>query len=602
MQPVDLTTLVAVCDELRNSCLPARLEQVCQIDRHTIYIALRTLEQKFWLLISWHPQLARIYLSDPPPPLPDTFTFSQQIWHQVTGLALVEIVLVSPWERVLDLQFAKRPHDPVEAHLYLEIMGKYSNAILVNSVNEIVTAAHQVSSKQSRVRPIQTGDCYELPPALLENIPNLNESFDVWSDYLGLIPQPILKSLVKNYRGVSSALGRSLLAIAKIDEQTTTDKLTAQNWQNLYQAWQKWLRCLDRKEFFPEKTINGYTVIGDDQNIVNGDKSDKSDKSVSQLIQAYYGQISAQQNFRQLYDQVHQALQIHGKKLDVKAQSFVVRLEQSEQSEHIKNHADLLMAHISVGENGADKIAVKDFESQEIVIISLDPQQTIIQNAQALYKKYQKQKRAKVAIVPLLEAVNQEIHYLQQVLSAANQLESGDFDSLQEIQQELTQQGYLKNAYLSKNNSKNNPKSQKKSKQKPAASLNCHRFKSKNGCEIWVGRNNFQNDQLTFKVATDYDLWLHTQEIPGSHVLLRLEPGATADNQDLQAAANLAAYYSQARQSDRVPVVFTKPKNVFKPKGAKPGMVIYRQEQILWGQPGDAAFVGIIPTINKSSD
>ena len=571
MQPVDLTTLVAICHEL-GDYLPARLEQVYQRDRHTIYLALRTLEKKLWLLVSWHPQTARIHISLPPPPHPDTFTFSQQIWHQVTGLALVSINLVSSWERVIDLQFAKRPHDSIEAHLYVEIMGKYSNAILVNSANEIVTAAHQVSSKQSRVRPIQTGDRYELPPALMENIPNLSESLELWSDRLSLIPQPILKSLVTNYRGVSSALGRTLLTFAEIDSNSSTENLSPQNWHNLYQTWQEWLQCLENKQFKPEQTSDGYTVIGIDH-------AHLSYASVNQLVQTYYGKITEKQEFQQLYDQVNQALRTHLKKLDTKAKSFQDRLIQSDQAENIKNHADLLMAHISDWEQGSHSITIPDFHTLEPVLIALDPQQNIIQNAQALYKKYQKQKRAKDAIAPLLAAVHQEIHYLQQVFTAVSYLELGDLKSLQEVQQELAQQGYLKSDRILK--------PQNKSKQKAEPILNCHRFKSPSGFEIWVGRNNYQNDQLTFKFASDYDLWLHSQEIPGSHVLLRLEPGTVAETQDLQAAANLAAYYSQARLSDRVPVVFTKPKHVFKPKGAKPGMVIYRHEEVVWGQPTD---------------
>jgi predicted ribosome quality control (RQC) complex YloA/Tae2 family protein len=116
---------------------------------------------------------------------------------------------------------------------------------------------------------------------------------------------------------------------------------------------------------------------------------------------------------------------------------------------------------------------------------------------------------------------------------------------------------------------------------------NFHRYRTPSGFEVLIGRNNRQNDQLTFRVAGDYDLWFHAQEIPGSHLLLRLEPGAVPEEADLRFAANLAAYYSRARQSDQVPVVYTEPKHVYKPKGAKPGIAIYKQERILWGQPQD---------------
>ena len=114
---------------------------------------------------------------------------------------------------------------------------------------------------------------------------------------------------------------------------------------------------------------------------------------------------------------------------------------------------------------------------------------------------------------------------------------------------------------------------------------NFYRHQTPSGFEVIIGRNNRQNDQLTFKVAGDYDLWFHAQEIPGSHVLLRLEPGTVAEENDLQFTANLAAYYSRARQSEQVPVIYTEPKHVYKPKGAKPGIAIYKQETIIWGKP-----------------
>ncbi|MCY7277481.1 MAG: NFACT RNA binding domain-containing protein, partial [Phormidesmis sp. CAN_BIN44] len=116
-----------------------------------------------------------------------------------------------------------------------------------------------------------------------------------------------------------------------------------------------------------------------------------------------------------------------------------------------------------------------------------------------------------------------------------------------------------------------------------------YRFKTPGGFDLLVGRNNRQNDHLTFRQANDYDLWFHTQEIPGSHVLLRLEPGAVADEADLQFVADMAAYYSRSRQSEQVPVVYTEPRHVYKPKGAKPGIAIYKQERIIWGQPQRAS-------------
>jgi predicted ribosome quality control (RQC) complex YloA/Tae2 family protein len=577
MQQVDLTTLVAVCHELATGCLPAKLEQVYQGDRHTLYLCLRTFTAKQWLLVSWHPQAARLHLSNPPPNDPDTFTFSQQIWHQVAGLALVGLQTVSPWERVVDLQFARRPGDKALWHLYVEIMGKYSNAILVNGDGAIVTAAHQVSNKQSRVRPIQTGDRYELPPGLLEAIPTLTESFASWRDRLILIPQEITLSLLTNYRGLSSVLVRSLLGAAAIDGKATTDMLTETDWQNLFRCWQTWLRCLEIRQFEPKLTDKGYAVISDRRSAI-GCQLANPQFQVNNLLHKYYQDRTQQQEFQQLWQQISQALQVQIGKLQHKSDGFQQRLGESEHADRLKHQADLLMAHLQDWQPGMQAIEVLDFVTNLPVEINLDPLQSAVQNAQNLYKQHRKLKRTKEAIAPLLEAVQAEINYLKQVLTLASQLEPDDLKSLQEIRQELSSQAYLKIS-----NFRIDDKAKRKNKKEEP--LNCHRYKSPGGFEIWVGRNNFQNEILTFRVAGDYDLWFHTQEIPGSHVLLRLEPGAVPDPQDLQAAANLAAYYSQARLSDRVPTIFTKPKYVFKPKGAKPGMVVYKQEHVIWGQP-----------------
>ena len=626
MQPADLTTLVALTHELNKACVPARLEQVHQSDRHTLHLQLRTLEKKQWLLLCWHPQSARLHLSAPPPKQPDTFTFSQQILHQVAGFALVSVQLISPWERVVDLQFAKRPDDEVQWHLYLEVMGKYSNAILVNANGEIVTAAHQVSSKQSRVRPIQTGDRYELPPALLEAIPSLNESFDSWRDRLILIPKEIKRNLLSNYRGVSSSLVRSLLTIANISGDKNVADLSMSEWEALYQAWQIWLSCIDKKQFYPHLEGNGYALIsslsyerspsiplikGEEYNsspFIRGAGGDlkplpaKVDKqewenelgdggkpllTVNDFCDRYYSQQIGQIAFQQLHQQISQAIQNQLAKLTIKENEFLERLQLSTQADDFKDKADLLMAHLHLWKIGMKEIKLTDFHSEESVIIPLDPTQNAAQNAQSFYKKHQKQKRAALAIAPLLEAVQQEIAYLEQVSTAVSLLKQHELSALQEIRAELAQQGYLKvtaeYAPRTKSNHKGGKNKTNGTKQEEIP--NCHRFTTPNGFEVWVGRNNYQNDLISFRIAGEYDLWLHAQEISGSHVLLRLPAGSIADDQDLQTAANYAAYYSRARQSDRVPVVYTIPKYVFKPKGAKPGMVVYTHEKILWGQP-----------------
>ncbi len=589
MQPVDYTTLLAVSADLRDRWLPARCEQVYQRDKYTLFIALRTIEKKGWLAISWHPQAARIHTAPPPPKQPDTFTFSQQLKHQLGGLALTRINVLSPWERVLDLQFARRPDEPALWHLYVEIMGKYSNVILTAADNVIVTAAHQVSEQQSSVRPIQTGRPYVHPPAIRGKLPSPAEGFEDWRDRISLIPGKLKKMLVKASSGVSSSVATQLIWSAGLSIDITTDELTTDSWKSLFQAWQRWLSCLST-ETFSSAIIDkgGYTVLS---NLLT--QSDqialRPVKNAQTLLDDYYRHQFNQEEFRRLHHQLSQTLKNRLAKLRQKANTFTNRLQQSDQAEEHRQLADLLMAHLSEWQIGMTKITLADFDSGEPIIISLNPEKNAVQNAQALYKQHQKLKRARIAVMPLLAKVNAEIRYLEQVEDSLLQVPAyksdADLKALEETQLELIAQGYLRDT---SGRSQSTQAAQAKSRRKEKDTIDFRRYTAPQGLEILIGRNNSQNEQLTFRQSSDYDLWLHAQEIPGSHVLLRLDAGEVPTDETLQLAASLAAYYSRARQSDQVPVVYTEPKNVYKPKGALPGMVIYKHEQVLWGQPQQA--------------
>jgi predicted ribosome quality control (RQC) complex YloA/Tae2 family protein len=233
------------------------------------------------------------------------------------------------------------------------------------------------------------------------------------------------------------------------------------------------------------------------------------------------------------------------------------------------------MAHLHEWQPGMSAITLSDFETGEPVTIALDPAKTGVQNAQQLYKKYQKLDRSRSAIEPLLAAAREELAYLEQVEEALSEFDhySGidDLSALEEIRDELVQEGYLADPGY------------QRAASDPGEGF--RKFTTPSGYELWIGRNNAQNDRLSFRLATAYDLWFHAQEIPGSHVLLRMPPGTVPDRTDLQYAADLAARYSRARQADQVPVIYTEPRHLYKPKGAKPGLVVYKHERVIWGEP-----------------
>ncbi len=567
MQPVDYTTLTATCNCLRADWMPARLEQLYQLDRYTLTLGLRTLSQKGWLTIAWHPQAARICLGDRPPRIPDTFTFSEQLRHQLNGYALIEIKLIAPWERVVEFQFAQRPGENPRYRLYVEIMGKYSNVILTDAQDQIITVAHQVTANKSSVRTVETGQPYQLPPPLRGKNPQLDESLVSWQERVSLIPGKIEKQLLKAYAGLSPVVVGAMLTKADLEPQQSTESLTEKDWQNLYQYWQEWLKAIASEQFQPGWTESGYTVLG------WGITREAS--NLHSMLNSYYQTQLQQETFQRLRHQLGQKIVHLLGKLETKAEVYQHRLQQSERAEEYRQKGNLLMAHLHLVQPGMKSITLKDFETEALITIALEPEKNAIRNAQALYKQHQKRKRARGAVEPLLREVQTEIRYLQQVQAALRQLETystpEDLRTLEEIREELVTQKYIEDYQYRK--SPQQPESQPYSYYTPS------------GFELLIGRNNRQNEQLTFRTAGDYDLWFHTQEIPGAHVLLRLAPGASPEPIDLEFTANLAAYYSQARESEQVPVVYTEPKYVYKPRGAKPGMAIYKRERVLWGRP-----------------
>jgi predicted ribosome quality control (RQC) complex YloA/Tae2 family protein len=573
VQQVDFTTLTAAVRELQQDWIPSRVETVYQRDRHTLSLGLRTLDRRGWITIAWHPQAARIVLADPPPRIPDTFTLSQQLRSVLGGLATIDMCILYPWERLVRMSFARRPGEDPLYHLYIEPIGKYSNLTLTDADNLIITTAHQVSNKQSSVRTIETGRPYEFPPALTDPMPSLAEPLDRWIERVSLIPDKLTQRLVRSYRGLSTILINGMVAAAGLDPAQTTDTLSSSDWEKLFDRWQIWLKTLDRVDgyqFQPSLNANGYSVMG------WGDNATPV-ATANRAIDTYYTRILSQEQFTQLRHQLTQKLSGTLAKLRVKANTFTTRLRESTGADEYRAHADLLMAHLHEWQPGLKSIDLNDFETGIPVTIELQPEKNAVQNAQFLYKRHQKLKRAILAVTPLLEEVRSEIDYLEQVEASILQVQDDVTDiqeqlqTLLEIKEELINTGYIATP--------------DRTAKTELAETKPHSLHSPSGFELLIGRNNRQNDRVTFKLATDYDLWFHAQEIAGSHGLLRIPPGEVAQEADLQFTANAVAYYSRARQSQAVAVVYTAPKNVYKPKGAKPGMVIYKHERILWGYP-----------------
>ncbi|MEM9136808.1 MAG: NFACT family protein, partial [Cyanobacteria bacterium P01_F01_bin.42] len=418
-------------------------------------------------------------------------------------------------------------------------------------------------------------------PKQLKSTPNRQESFDDWQQKIALIPKPINRAITQTYGGLSSSLVQRLLQSAGLAADAHTETLSTQDWLLLFQQWQWWLATLDDNNFTPALTQDGYSVMG----------ASGTDLTVSQMLSGYYTPRLEAQSFQQLRHQLLQCLVSKLKKLRHKRQQFQSQLAEVPQAESYREQADLLMAYLHQWQPGLASITLPHFETGDSVSIKLKPEQNAVQNAQYLYKRHQKLKRSRDFLAPLIQEVETEIDYLEQVEDAIAVIDTYqapiDLITLQDIRDELVQQGYLSIPDYRRATSDQ--------------SYPYRTFETPGHKTVFVGRNNKQNDVLTFRTAGPYDLWFHAQEISGSHLLLRLDAGAQIEEQDLSFCANLAAYYSRARNSEQVPVVYTKPKYVFKPRGAKPGMTVYTHETVIWGEPNAVDIESVMQNHGQST-
>jgi predicted ribosome quality control (RQC) complex YloA/Tae2 family protein len=267
-------------------------------------------------------------------------------------------------------------------------------------------------------------------------------------------------------------------------------------------------------------------------------------------------------------------------------------LIKAREKEQLKTWGELLTVYAHQLKKGDKEARLLDYNTGEEVTIQLDPRLSPIANAQKYFKAYNKSRIAIKHLENYLQQTNQEIEYLDSVLLAINQAEN--LNQLEEIVEELEKGGYLRERKV------------KGSGKSPRPLSAPRRYVSSEGLEIWVGRNNRQNDHLTFKLSDRHDLWLHTRQIPGAHVIIRL-PKTISSIDDvpqntLEEAALLAAYYSKARQDHKVPVDYTFRSNVRKPTGAKPGMVIYDNYWTLYTNPGTDRLEAILRSAKQEED
>ena len=556
--PLDALCLTAVAGELRRSLLGGKIDKIYQPAREELLLCIRGRGENVRLLLSANPGHPRAHLTTRNRENPDTPPmFCMLLRKHLLGGRILELKQ-PPMERLLDfrLETIDELGDRVERRLVLEALGRNSNLILLDGEGRIIDCLRRVDGDMSRQRQVLPGLFYRLPPAPDKLDPMALDGEGLRRALDNPTGREADKLLLDTFNGLSPLIARELAFRAGGDGEPLAREL------------EKLLDAVRREDFAPYLLVR--EGKGTDVTFLpilqyGPQTESRRQESFSQLLDGFYEEREQMERVRQRGQDLVKSVTSARDRTARKLANQEKELEATETRERQRELGELLTSNLHAMQKGMSTFRAVDYYDPEgkQTDIPLDPLLTPQQNAAKYYRAYNKAKTARQMLALQMEKGRRELEYLNSVLENIS-LAEGERD-LQEIRQELAETGYLRRPGKAKDRGR-------KVSGKPME------FRSSAGLRISVGKNNSQNDRLTTKQAYKSDLWLHTQKIHGSHVILWLEGGG-ADARSLTEAAQLAAYFSQARDGKKVPVDYTPVKYVKKPAGARPGMVVYSTYQ-----------------------
>ena len=575
--PLDALCLSGVVHELQNALSGAKIDKIYQPGRDEVVLALRAPAGNVKLLLSANPSHPRAHLTQISRENPDKPPmFCMLLRKHLSGARLLELVQ-PPMERVVDLRLEALDElgDRVERRLVLEAMGRHSNLILLDGEGRIMDCLRRVDSDMSARRQVLPGLFYRLPPAQEKLDPSSLDRAALESA-LAAAPEESQadKWLLDTFGGLSPLICRELAFRAGGATDARLHQMGEGGRSRLLDELEGLLRSVQENSFTPvmlEKEGHPSDFTFQPISQYGPAVSCVPFPSFSALLDRFYEQRENQERVRQrgqdLIRSVTNARDRAARKIGLQEQELAATRDR----ERLRQFGDIITSNLHAMEKGMSRLTAADFYDPECpqIHIPLDPLLTPQQNAAKYYKEYNKAKTAESILTLQLEKGRRDLDYLNSVLEAIA-LAEGERD-LQEIRQELTDTGYLRRPSKARDRGK-------RVASKPME------FRSSSGLRISVGKNNTQNDLLTTKQAFKSDLWFHTQKIHGSHVILWTE-GGQPDLTSIQEAAQLAAWFSQGRESGKVAVDYTPVKYVKKPGGARPGMVVHTTYETAYVAP-----------------
>ena len=553
-QIMDVTSIKSILHYLSREILPSRFETAQQPEPNTIQIGLRGINNTSWIEVSWQGDCARIVKINRPDKLGSQSTLAKQLSYGLKYMALV-LIEQDKFERVIKFAFAKKPGDLIDKYLIFELMGKHSNIFYLDKNLKIIAAGKQVKSTQSSYRTISTGNIYKQPPLNNKKEPNENETFQEWKSLLNVVPDTLKNALLRNYQGVSPILIKQIEYLSNLESNNvmnqSVDLIEDKYLKEIFIIWNKWIdRYKNNKFKFSIFNHYFYSVWFSETEVKDNNKID-----LCEGLSNYYNQYL---NLKKMNGIVSQIDGLIFKQISIERRNHNLQrklLENSENFESLKNKADNIFLKLNL-------------EKKDIL------------EAEKLYKKSKKLKRAINLIKERLDIYENKLNRLEEYRFMLDNIKSNNIgkipnklDLLEELKYELSNEFNLRKKRL--NSSKINFQKKQSS---PIQII------SPGGLDILIGRNMRQNDLITFKLSKKQDLWFHAQESPGSHVLLKSSSKVPNDD-DIQIAADLAAFFCRAKGNIRVPINQVKVKDLQKISKAGLGCVSFKNSEIIWGNP-----------------
>ncbi|WP_299055225.1 NFACT RNA binding domain-containing protein [uncultured Eubacterium sp.] len=565
----DGVTISALVAEFNDKLLNGRLYKIAQTESDELLLTIKNGKNQYRLLISANASLPLIYLTDKNKPAPLTApNFCMLLRKHINNGRIISITQPG-LERIVDfeIQHLDELGDIKTKHLIIELMGKHSNIIFVNE-GTILDSIKHVNSIMSSVRQVLPGKEYFIPRTS-EKLNPLDVEKEVFFKTVFSKPMPLSKAIYTSFTGISPTIAENICYEGKFDSSMPANVLEHgdQNivWMYFYQLINKVKNCdfiptIYEKNGKPEEY--GVTILS-----TYSDCTTTSFESISTLLETYYSKKNLYTRMRQksvdLRKIVTNALERDNKKYNIQLK----QLKDTEKKDKFKEYGDLLTTYGYSIKEGSKEFETVNYYNGETVKITLDPTISPIENAKKYFNKYSKLKRTSEALETIIVETKNSIDYLESINVAIDMATTED--DLKAINEELVQTGFIKKKHTNKK-AKNNSKP-------------LH-FISSDGFDIYVGKNNIQNEHLTFKVATGNDWWFHSKSFPGSHVIVKCNNQELPDN-TFEEAARLAAFYSKGSNQDKVEIDYIQKKHVKKVAGAMPGFVIYHTNYSMIAEP-----------------